>query len=164
MAQPWAVFAGSVMSAAVGVLVAQFVPQLVIAAALAVGLAVSLMLALRCLHPPGASLALLAVLEPATHTSRYLGFVLFDVVLLIVIGIVYNRVTGRAYPRKSPSHRKRAIHQVPRPVHSPARILMLLSRATTGCWTSAEAISKAFCTTRQRQHFSERSVICVARR
>ncbi|QIL79480.1 CBS domain-containing protein [Diaphorobacter sp. HDW4A] len=98
LAQPWSVFGGSVMSAAVGVLIAQLVPQLVLAAVVAVGAAVALMLMLRCLHPPGASLALLAVLEPATHTGRYLGFVLFDVVLLLIVGIVYNRMTGRAYP------------------------------------------------------------------
>lgn len=98
LAQPWSVLGGSVMSAALGVLVAHLVPQLIVAAMVAVGLAVALMLLLRCLHPPGASLALLAVLEPATHTGRYLGFVLFDVVLLLFIGILYNRLTGRAYP------------------------------------------------------------------
>ena len=98
LAQPWSVLGGSVMSAAIGVLVAHLVPQLIVAAAIAVGLAVGMMLLMRCLHPPGASLALLAVLEPATHTGRYLGFVLFDVVLLLAIGILYNRLTGRAYP------------------------------------------------------------------
>ena len=68
LAQPWSVFAGSLMSAAIGVMVANLVPQLVVAAAVAVGLAVFMMLMMRCLHPPGASLALLAVIEPATHT------------------------------------------------------------------------------------------------
>lgn len=100
LAQPWAVLGGSMLSATIGVLIAHCVPPLVVAAALAVGLAVTAMLLLRCLHPPGASLALLAVLEPTTHTGRYLSFVLFDVLLLIFIGIVYNRLTGRAYPHQ----------------------------------------------------------------
>ena len=100
LAQPWSVFAGSLMSAAIGVMVANLVPQLVVAAAVAVGLAVFMMLMMRCLHPPGASLALLAVIEPATHTGRYLGFVLFDVVLIILAGIIYNQLTGRAYPHE----------------------------------------------------------------
>ena len=100
LAQPWSVFGGSLISAAVGVLVGHWVPNLIGAAALAVGIAVTLMLFLRCLHPPGASLALLAVLEPATHNGQYLAFILFDVTLLVVIGIVYNRLTGRTYPHE----------------------------------------------------------------
>lgn len=108
LAQPWAVVAGSVVSAAIGVVVAHFVSPLILAAALAVGLAVGVMLLLRSLHPPGASLALLAVLEPATHTGRYLGFVLFDVLLLVLIGIVYNRLTGRAYPHEKPAEKTAA--------------------------------------------------------
>ena len=44
------------------------------------------------------SLALLAVLEPATHTGRYLGFVLFDVVLLLAIGLLASRAKGHRMP------------------------------------------------------------------
>ena len=117
LAQPWSVFGGSVLSATIGVLVAQLVPQLVVGAVVAVGVAVLVMLLLRCLHPPGASLALLAVLEPATHTGRYLGFVLFDVVVLLIVGILYNRLTGRAYPpaKLAETASKAASHGKPSP-------------------------------------------------
>lgn len=98
LAQPWAVLGGSVLSAILGVLVASLVSEVMIAAPLAVGLAVLCMLLLRCLHPPGASLALLAVIEPAMRSGRFISFVLFDVLVLIIVAIVFNRLAGRAYP------------------------------------------------------------------
>ena len=51
-AQPWAVLAGHVLSALVGVACWQLVPNPTLAAGLAVGLAIGVMHVTRCLHPP----------------------------------------------------------------------------------------------------------------
>ena len=103
LAQPWPVLGGTCLSAAVGVICSQWIADPVVAAGFTVGLAVVVMLLLRCLHPPGASLSLIPVLDPAARSVDFLLFVLFDMVLLLLIGILYNHFTGRSYP-----HEKRA--------------------------------------------------------
>jgi CBS domain-containing membrane protein len=98
LAQPWAVVGGNTLSALVGVLCVRFIPDPALAGAVAVALAVAVMFALRCLHPPGGAVALLATL---TQASSF-GFVLFPVLvnslLLALAGILYNTATGRRYP------------------------------------------------------------------
>ena len=102
MAQPWAVVAGNFVSALVGVACALWIGAPWIAAPLAVGLSIAAMFALRCLHPPGGAMALLAVLGNGTD----FGFALFPVftgsLLLVLAGIAYNTLTGRAYPPGRP--------------------------------------------------------------
>ncbi len=63
LSQPWPLLGGSILSVWVGMACAALVPDLALASALAVALAVALMVPLRCLHPPGASLALFVVLQ-----------------------------------------------------------------------------------------------------
>jgi CBS domain-containing membrane protein len=98
LAQPWSVVGGNTLSALMGVLCLKFIGDPAIAGGVAVAAAIAAMFALRCLHPPGGAVALLAVL---THASSF-GFVLFPVlvnsVLLAVAGILYNTATGRRYP------------------------------------------------------------------
>ena len=111
LAQPWPVLAGSVLSYLVGVACAALVPHLSVASGLAVGLAVVVMLALRCLHPPGGGMALFAVLHP--HESTVAGAlpVALNVLVLVLAGIAFNRLTGRGYPHaqaRPPSTRKEA--------------------------------------------------------
>lgn len=98
LAQPWPVLAGSVLSYLVGVACAALVPNLSLASGLAVGLAVAGMLALRCLHPPGGGMALFAVLHPQESTAMAAVPVLLNVLLLILMGVVFNHLTGRSYP------------------------------------------------------------------
>jgi CBS domain-containing membrane protein len=99
LAQPWAVVAGNTLSALVGVACASLVPDPALAAGLAVAIALLLMVQLRCLHPPGGAAALLMVV---THTTQF-HFALFPVlvnsVLLVLMGVLYNSLTGRSYPR-----------------------------------------------------------------
>lgn len=97
LAQPWPVIGGNVLSALVGSVCAQLIADPAWAAATAVAAAIALMFSLRCLHPPGGASALLAAL-----TSASPGFALFpmlvDSVLLVAVGVFYNRFTGRRYP------------------------------------------------------------------
>lgn len=103
LAQPWAVVGGNAVSALVGIAVVHAVPQGVwppLAPALAAGLAVGAMLALRCLHPPGAAVALVAVLSLVTQWRFAWMPVALNSVLLVAAGTVYNRLTGRDYPHR----------------------------------------------------------------
>ncbi len=101
LAQPWPVVGGNTLSALVGVACVNMVPDPALAGALAVGCAIGAMFALRCLHPPGGAIALLAVLTHATQPRFALVPVLLNSVLLVVVAIAYNRATGRPYPPQS---------------------------------------------------------------
>ena len=101
MAQPWAVVGGNTLSALVGIAGVHGghllgFPE--VAAALAVGTALALMLTLRCLHPPGAAIALMMVLGSIGDPLFALYPVLINSVFLVLAGIVYNNATGRPYP------------------------------------------------------------------
>lgn len=99
MAQPWPVVAGSTISALVGTACAALIPDTAVAGSTAVGAAIAVMLALRCLHPPGVSMALYAVLNNHSDGVQLAVFpVLVDVMVLVAVGVVYNRLTGRRYP------------------------------------------------------------------
>lgn len=102
LAQPWSVVGGNVISAAVGITCALWIPDVTLAAAVAVAGAIGAMFALRCLHPPGGAIALAAVLGgPAVHDYGYL-FLLSPVginsVLLLLVAIAFNNATRRRYP------------------------------------------------------------------
>jgi CBS domain-containing membrane protein len=98
MAQPWAVVGGNTVSALIGVGCALWVPDPHLAAACAVSLAIAAMFLLGCLHPPGGASALLVVLTQTTDPQFVLFPVLFNAVALTLAGVVYNSLTGRAYP------------------------------------------------------------------
>lgn len=98
LAQPWPVLGGNTLSVLVGLACATLVPEPVVAAALAVSIAVLVMVPLRCLHPPGAAMALFVVLNPGEDAHLLLFPVLFNVVVLLLVGIAYNNATGRTYP------------------------------------------------------------------
>lgn len=101
MAQPWPVLGGNTLSALVGIAGVQGVNLLgypEIAAALAVATAMAAMLALRCLHPPGGAMALMTVLAGTSDPTFALSPVLLNSLILVLVGVVYNNLTGRAYP------------------------------------------------------------------
>lgn len=99
LAQPWPVLAGTGLSYLVGLACLQWVPGTVLAGALAVGLAVLAMLALRCLHPPGGAMALYAVLYPQAGWAA-LPAIMLNVLVLVLLAIAYNHLTGRSYPQR----------------------------------------------------------------
>lgn len=98
LTQPWSVIGGNTLSALLGLAMVQLLPDPHVAAGLTVAVALLLMFALRCLHPPGGAVALLTVL---TRTQGW-DFAFFPVMvnsaLLVLMAVVYNRLTGRAYP------------------------------------------------------------------
>jgi len=98
LAQPWPVLGGNTLSVLVGVACASLVPDPALAAALAVAAAVLVMVPLRCLHPPGAAMALFVVLNPGEDAHLAVFPVLFNVLVLLAAGIAYNNLTGRSYP------------------------------------------------------------------
>ncbi len=97
LAQPWAVVAGNSISALIGLLCAALIPEPVLAVAVAVAVAIGMMLALRCLHPPGGAMAVLAVLLHANH-AEFAAVALINSLLLVAAGMVYNPLTRRPYP------------------------------------------------------------------
>lgn len=102
MAQPWPVLAGSCLSAAVGVACFQVLGASGLAAALAAALATALMFASRSLHPPGAAVAMTAVLGgPAVQAAGW-NYVLWPVsanaLCLVLLGLVLNNAAARRYP------------------------------------------------------------------
>ena len=102
MAQPWAVIAGNTLSALVGILCFQLLGDALITLPLAVALSILGMFILRCLHPPAAAVALIAVLGHIGH-YRYAFFpVMVDSILLILVGAIYSNLTGKSYPNKPP--------------------------------------------------------------
>jgi len=105
LAQPWSIVGGNMISAAVGVTAALFVPDPAIAAGLAVGGAILVMSLLRCLHPPGGAAALTAVIGgPAIAAAGY-GFALVPVglnsLILVGLGWAFHRVSGHSYPHRA---------------------------------------------------------------
>ena len=100
MAQPWAVIAGNTLSALVGILCYHLLGEMLITLPLAVALSILGMFTLRCLHPPAAAVALIAVLGHIGH-YRYAFFpVMVDSGLLILAGAIYSNLTGKSYPNR----------------------------------------------------------------
>ena len=98
LAQPWPVLGGSTLSALVGAVCSALVPDPALAGALAVGSAIALMVPLRCLHPPGGAMALYVVLTTGDGWHLIAFPILFNVVVLLAAGMLYNSLTGRQYP------------------------------------------------------------------
>ena len=103
LSQPWALVAGHVSSAFVGVVCYLLIPNVFIAAGLAVGLAIGVMHVLRCIHPPGGATALVAVVGGTQIHA--LGFeyivvpVLINTFIILVTAIVFNSFfPWRRYP------------------------------------------------------------------
>lgn len=102
MAQPWPVLAGSCLSAAVGIACFRLLGDSGLSAALAAAIATALMFALRGLHPPGAAVAVTAVLGgDAVHAAGW-GYALWPVganaLCLVLLGLVLNNAVARRYP------------------------------------------------------------------
>ncbi len=69
VAQPWPVIGSYLLSCLAGLLCAQLIALPQLSATLAVALSIWLMLRLQCVHPPGAGMALVIVLE-GPHTGN----------------------------------------------------------------------------------------------
>lgn len=102
LAQPWALLAGNITAALIGVTCAQQIPDPLLASACAMAGAFGLMSLLRCIHPPSGAVALTAVLGGPAITNLGYEFVMAPVglnsLLLLGIAILYNNATRRTYP------------------------------------------------------------------
>lgn len=102
LAQPWSAVIGNTVSALVAVVILELGAPPQASAGLAVCLAIASMALLRAMHPPGAAVALAAVLSAPENGSFAVGFVLspvmLDTLLLVGLAILYNLATGRKYP------------------------------------------------------------------
>lgn len=112
LSQPWAATGGQLISAAVGVTCAQWIPVPVVAAATAVALAVLAMHYARCIHPPGGATALIAVIGgPSIHALGYryvIEPVMINALTILAIAIAYNNLfRWRRYPAFLQQHRER---------------------------------------------------------
>jgi len=103
LSQPWAVFGGHLVSAAIGIACTRLELDPILTAALAVALAISAMYYLRCIHPPGGATALSAVV--GGESVHALGFhyvltpVLLNVLVILAVAIVFNLAfPWRRYP------------------------------------------------------------------
>jgi CBS domain-containing membrane protein len=68
---------------------------------IAAALSILGMFILRCLYPPAATVALIAVLGHVMH-YRYAFFpVMVDSILLVIAGALYSNMTSKSYPNKS---------------------------------------------------------------
>lgn len=102
MSQPWAVISGNVLSALVGITVCHLIANPIFAIPIAAASAILVMFILRCLHPPAAAVALIAVLG-RIESYRYAFFpVMVDSIALCLAAVAYNSLTGKLYPTHPP--------------------------------------------------------------
>ena len=105
LSSPWAFVGGHLISVIIGIACAKWIPNLPLAIAAAVSLSIVAMFYLRCLHPPGGAVALLAVL--GGESVQNLGYqfvltpVLLNVIILLACAQLYWHLAG--IKRYSPS-------------------------------------------------------------
>ena len=102
LAQPWSIIGGNTVSALSGIICYKLLGDSGYAIALAGGLAVGSMFFFRCVHPPGGAIALTAVLGSSSIHELGFGFAFVPVMLnsaiLLLIAILFNKLSGRKYP------------------------------------------------------------------
>jgi CBS domain-containing membrane protein len=92
--------AWNTLSALMGIGVNHLFPEALFAMPAAVTLSILGMFLLRCLHPPAAAVALIAVLGKIVGFRYAIFPVLIDSILLILVGAVYSNLTGKSYPNR----------------------------------------------------------------
>ena len=103
LAQPWSVIVGNASAAATALVLLTVMPVSDWAVPLAVGAAIATTLVLRALHPPAGAVALLIALQGTDRWAGTLATVACGSLVLVGIGALWNRATGRAYPFRQPA-------------------------------------------------------------
>jgi len=109
LSQPWPFAIGHLISAAIGVCCARWIPDSMLAGAAAVGLAITAMYYTRSIHPPGGATALTAVLGGAAVKNLGFEYVLLpvgaNVVVLLAMAVAFNGLfPWRRYPASLVRH------------------------------------------------------------
>jgi CBS domain-containing membrane protein len=103
LAQPYSVVIGNTLSALIALGVVHLVPAALPAAGLSVALAIAAMAVARAFHPPAGAVALtITLIAPEQGAMFALNPVLTGSVVLVLLGTVWNRATGRVYPFRQP--------------------------------------------------------------
>lgn len=103
LAQPWPVIGGNLISAVIGLTLGVFIDAPWLACSLAVAIAMAVMSSARCLHPPGGASALLCALGATgveAWTWPYLLPITANVLILALVGWIYNNSTGHNWPHR----------------------------------------------------------------
>lgn len=103
MSQPWPVIGGHLLSAAIGVTCARYIPSTIFASGAAIGLSIAVMHHFRCLHPPGGATGLTAVIGGeqilAMGYDYLLTPVLINVIAVMLVAFILNLpFSWRRYP------------------------------------------------------------------
>ena len=102
LAQPWSAIMGNLASALMGIAACMLVTDPVLRVAVAVGAAIIAMILIRALHPPGGAVAMTAALNSEATLELGWSFAFAPVacgtVTLVLIAVIYARITGRRYP------------------------------------------------------------------
>ena len=105
LAQPRAVIGGNFVSALVGVAAAQVFNDPLVAGAVGAGLAILAMQLLRCTHPPGGAVALVAAFGGEAVREAGFAFALLPVglnsFLMVAVGLAFNNLAGSRYPHRA---------------------------------------------------------------
>lgn len=111
LAQPWPAVMGNTVAALVAVWVCLLVSDPVLRIALAVSLAITATILCRALHPPAGAVAMTVAMNPDVVTKLGFQFAIMPVaagtILLVLIAMVYAKLTGRHYPLRQfddPNH------------------------------------------------------------
>ena len=102
LSQPWPLLGSYGCAMLVGLGLHHGVGASLAVVCMALVLVVLLMCLLRCLHPPGAALAVsLALADPslANMGAQVIEPVLLNALSLLLVAVLYNRVTGVRYPK-----------------------------------------------------------------
>jgi len=84
----------------IGITAANLIREPLLAMPIAAAASILGMFVLRCLHPPAAAVALIAVLGQVMN-YRYAFFpVMVDSILLVIAGAIYSNMTGKNYPNR----------------------------------------------------------------
>jgi CBS domain-containing membrane protein len=109
-AQPWSILAGNMCAALIGISLGLSPLDSVSATVLAASLSLVCLFALRCLHPPSCALAVLAAsggfgVDDPGYALLYP--VALNSLLLVAVALLYNNLTGHAYPKPRLSRENR---------------------------------------------------------
>lgn len=102
LSQPWPLLGSYGCAMLVGLGLHHWLGASLAVVCMALVLVVLLMCLLRCLHPPGAALAVsLALADPslASMGMQVIEPVLLNALCLLLVAVVYNRLTGVRYPK-----------------------------------------------------------------
>ncbi|MDK8819789.1 HPP family protein [Corynebacterium amycolatum] len=102
LAQPRNVVVGHLIGCITGILMSRLLGVSIITAAIAAGIAFALMLIARAAHSPATATAIVTALMPhgpdISNDFRLLGLVFASSIMIVVLGILANRLRGLRYP------------------------------------------------------------------